>query len=272
MSDEQIESMVESYFLKSRITDFILCIILIFIAVPIIYFLYSLENLSMAVMILAFFVFYNILFGLLNMIVVPIRKKKFSLILDVLENECDFIAFKKLIECGYRGYYSPAYARNTIINSYFRICNLERDSKKIKELLNDKVFKKFNKRNVIYLEFLKLTIAECDKNDEQVELSYQYLIDKLNQKNNKKNEKLKKDLDIIYSSYKKEYKFTLMLLDSIETKTNASRVINASNKAICLYELKRNDEAIEQLNYVIEYGNTLPQVERAKELLLEISE
>jgi tetratricopeptide (TPR) repeat protein len=272
MSDEQIKSMMDSYFIKSRLISAFQSIVLGIGMLLICIFLLTILNINIISVILTFGCIFLLSFSILERMLSSIKLKQFSKINAVLDDECDFLTFKKLVECGYKDYNSPAYAKSIIIISYIRICELEKNSEKIKELMNDKVFIRFNKNNKIYLEFLIFLIAIIEKNDKQLESSYHQLIELMKRKKGMKLNHLKNDIIAYYASYKDNYEVVLDIMENVNLKTNISQVLIAFNKGLSLYKLERNDEAIERLNYVIEHGNTLPQVERAKELLLEISE
>ncbi|MDQ0361307.1 hypothetical protein [Breznakia pachnodae] len=269
MSDEQIKSMMDSYFIKSRIVDFagpiVFMAAVIFISSIL---LSSPSEINKFIFIFVYLIANAILFYSVN----KIKLKLIAPINAVLEDDCDFESYKKLIKYGYQEYYDVNIIRKIMIHAYIRICDLDKDSEKIKELMNDNVFIRFNKRNKIYLNYLDLIIAWHEKNELKFSVSYQCLIDKIRKKRGSKFEKLKKELDFLYFAYDGDYKQALDILNDTKLETNISQVLIAFNKGLSLNKLERNDEAIEQLNYVIENGNTLPQVERAKKLLLEISE
>ncbi len=145
--------------------------------------------------------------------------------------------------------------------------------------LNDKVSEmeaaiiKYNKSYARRYEYKRMKSKVGDNQSREDAFLYLYHKDKaLLRKRYEKNDSKEIDyyldkLEVEYALFYNDYKMGFDLLERMSPISRFQNVICAYYKAICLVGLQRESEVTEQLQYIIDNGNTMYQVQYAMELL-----
>lgn len=270
MSDEQIEALLKKNFhelsnAKRNIWIFVIVMILV-----VFYVATQMEGSSIFIVLLLVVFSLFIVVQLINNSYIKKLNKQWKQIEKILYVDCDSELFYRILSYAYDNYSQSKIVRLIIISNYLQACLAQRMSNKAKELLKDPFFvERVLLKNPATAAYTNMEIAAIDNDTKLFESNYQKLMDMVSN-NDEKAEAVLKMVNIDYLFYKGNYKQFLDILPKTETDTQYAKVTVSYMKGYALFQLRDYKEAKVNFEYVIEYGNTLPIVEMAKQLLIKI--
>ncbi|MDQ0361308.1 hypothetical protein [Breznakia pachnodae] len=268
MSDEQIEALLKKNFqglanVKRNIwlVVFLMCVVILYVATQV-------KGSLILIILIALSLF--IVVKLINNLYIKKLNKQWKKIEKILYDDCDSELFYRILAFAYDNYSQSKIVRLIIISNYLQACLAQRMSNKAKELLKDPFFvERVLLKNPATAAYTNMEIAAIDNDSKLFESNYQKLMDMVSN-NDEKAEAILKMVNIDYLFYKGNYKQFLDILPKTETDTQYAKVTVSYMKGYALFQLRDYKEAKVNFEYVIEYGNTLPIVEMAKQLLMKI--
>ncbi|MDQ0361306.1 hypothetical protein [Breznakia pachnodae] len=267
MSDEQIESMVDNYFIKSMIITIagytlygIICITYVFI-------LYQTNNKSL----LFLMPFIIMAFLLVLILIATFISMQLPMFIKIIDEDCDYESYKKALTYGYEKNGFPKPAREIMLQYYVDCCVIGGNVGRVRNFFDDEQYQNLMRKNIFQKEWINFRIAIIENDDEQLEKSYQLLNDFISKKNNSRFQQIKKILDIKYAEYNHEYETAIQIIEETKAFSKSDEIDFNMRKGSCLYKLGRCSDAKSYLEFVLENGNTLPQVKEAKAILLELN-
>ena len=268
MSDEQIEALLKKNFQELASVKRNIWLFVFLMCVVILYAASQVEGSLILIILIALSLF--IVVQLINNLYIKKLNKQWKQIEKILYDDCDSELFYRILAFAYDNYSQSKIVRLIIISNYLQACLAQRMSDKAKELLKDPFFvERVLLKNPATAAYTNMEIAAIDNDSKLFESNYKKLMDMVSN-NDEKAEAILKMVNIDYLFYKGNYQQFLDILPKTETDTQYAKVTVSYMKGYALFQLRDYKEAKVNFEYVIEYGNTLPIVEMAKQLLIKI--